>query len=166
MNLDEYTVKLEDCLKRQLEAFRNFYSSEEKVKQHIVLKNWTELDSEIAYLQKQAGEIDKIEMERNNIYNAMRLYCNDTSVSNFYAFISKYCPEKSIYLNSLYRDLKVSVIKVKALTMRIDAYLSTITTTVTKVLEETFPMRKGTIYDNKGANKVAAAPPLVLDRQL
>jgi len=166
MNLDEYTVKLEECLKKQLEAFRKFYSAEEKIKQQIVLKNWTDLNSEISYLQKQAEEIDKIEMERNNIYNAMRLYCNDNSVSNFYAFISKYCPEKSIYLNSLYRDLKVSVIKVKALTMRIDAYLSTITTTVTKVLEEAFPMRKGTIYDNKGANKVATAPPLLLDRQL
>ena len=166
MNLDEYTVKLEDCLKRQLEAFRNFYSVEEKIKQQIVLKNWTELNSEIAYLQKQAEKIDKIEMERNNIFNAMKLYCNDNSVSSFYAFISKYCPEKSIFLNSLYRDLKVSVIKVKALTMRIDTYLSTISTTVTKVLEEAFPMRKGTIYDNKGANKVAAAPPLLLDRQL
>ena len=166
MNLDDYTVKLEACLKKQLEAFRNFYSAEEKIKQLIVLKNWTELNSEIAFLQEQAVVIDKIELERSNIYNAMKLYCNDNSVSNFYTFISKYCPEKSIYLNSLYRDLKVSVIKVKALTMRIDAYLSTITTTVTKVLEEAFPMRKGTIYDNKGANKVAAAPPLVLDRQL
>ena len=166
MNLDEYTVKLEECLKKQIEVFKKFYSSEERIKQYILSKNWTELDIEIAYLQKQSGEIDKIELERSNIYNAMRLYCNDNSVSNFYTFISKYCPEKSIYLNSLYRDLKVSVIKVKALTMRIDTYLSTVTTTVTKVLEEAFPMRKGTIYNNKGANKVAAAPPLLVDRQL
>ena len=166
MNFDDYTVKLEECLKKQLKAFRNFYDAEEKIKQQIVSKNWTDLNTQIAYLQKKAEEINRIELERNNIYNAMKLYCNDNSVNNFYSFISKYCPEKSIYLNSLYRDLKVGVIKVKALTMRIDAYLSTITTTVTKVLEEVFPMRKGTIYDNKGANKVAAAPPLLLDRQL
>ena len=166
MDLDEYSVKLEECLKKQLEAFRNFYIAEEKVKQQIVSKNWTELSSELAYLQKQAEEIDKIEVERSHVYNAMKLHCNDNSAGNFYSFISKYCPEKSIYLNSLYRDLKVGVIKVKTLTMRIDSYLSTITTTVKKVLEEAFPMRKGTIYDNKGANKVAAAPPLLLDRQL
>ena len=166
MNLDEYTVKLEDCLKEQLEAFKNFYSTEEKIKQLIVSKNWTELDREIAYLQKQAGMIDKVELERNNIYNTMKLYCNDNSDNDFYTFISKYCPEKSIYLNSLYRDLKVSVIKVKSLTTRIDTYLSTVTTTVTKVLEEVFSMGKGTIYDNKGANKVAAAPPFLLDQQL
>jgi hypothetical protein len=166
MNLDGYTVKLEECIKKQLEAFRSFYIAEEKVKQQIISKSWTELNGEIAYLQQLAVEIDKIEQERNNIYNAMKLYCNDYSVSNFYAFTSKYCPEKSILLNSLYRELKVSVIKVKALTMRIDTYLSTITTTVTKVLEEAFPMRKGTIYDSKGVNKVASAPPLLLDRQL
>ncbi len=166
MNLDEYAEKLEECLQKQLEAFKNFYIAEEKIKQQIVSKNWTELDCEIIHLQKLAAEIDKTEQERNNTYNAMKLYCNDSSVNNFYSFISKYCPEKSIHLNSLYRDLKVSVIKIKALTMRIDAYLSTVTTAVTKVLEEAFPMRKGTIYDNKGANKVAAAPPLVLDWQL
>ena len=166
MNLDEYTVKLEECLKKQLEAFRNFYTAEEKVKQYIISKNWADLDVEIAYLQKQAEEINIIEQDRINIYSAMKHYCNDNSVSNFYTFISKFCPEKSIYLNSLYRDLKVNVIKVKALTMRIDTYLSTITTTVTKVLEEAFPMRKGTIYDNKGVNKAVFTPPLLLDRQL
>ncbi|MCL2792810.1 MAG: hypothetical protein FWD87_06940 [Spirochaetaceae bacterium] len=166
MNLEEYTLKLENCLKRQLEAFKDFYTAEENLKQQIALKNWAELNNEIIYLQQQAEEIDKIEIERNNIYNAMKFCCNDNSSSDFYAFISKYCPEKSVYLNSLYRDLKVSVVKVKALTMRIDAYLSTITSTIAKVFEEAFPMRKGTIYDNKGANKVAIAPPFLLDQQL
>jgi len=166
MNLDEYTIKLEECLKRQLEAFSNFYTAEEKLKQQVASKNWSELNNEIVYLQQQAEEIDKIEIERNNIYNAMKFCCNDNSANDFYSFISKYCPEKSIYLNALYKDLKVSVVKVKALTMRIDAYLSAITATITKVFEEVFPMGKGTIYDNKGANKVAIAPPFLLDKQL
>ena len=166
MNLDEYTIKLEECLKRQLEAFGNFYTAEEKLKQQVTSKNWSELNNEIVYLQQQAEEIDKIELERNNIYNAMKFCCNDDSSEDFYSFTSKYCPEKSIYLNSLYKDLKVSVVKVKALTMRIDAYISAITATITKVFEEAFPMRKGTIYDNRGANKIAIAPPFLLDKQL
>ncbi|MCL2294752.1 MAG: hypothetical protein FWC36_07800 [Spirochaetes bacterium] len=166
MSLDEYTVKMEECLKKQIEAFKKFHASEEKIKQQIVSKNWEELDSEISYLQKQAGEIEKMELERGDIYDAMKRCCNDDSSDSFYTFVSEHCPEKSVYLNSLYRDLKVSVVKVKALTIRIDSYLSTITATVTKILEEAFPMRKGTIYDDKGANKAAAAPPLLLDRQL
>ncbi len=166
MTLEEYSENLEKCMIAQLELFRDFYSSEERIRQHIVLKNWPELDRELIGIQKYADKIDKAETERSKIYQAMKLYCSDDRTESFYAFVSRYCPDRSASLTSLYRDLKISVMKVKTLTLRIDAYLSTVTSAVRKVLDEAFPMRKGTIYDNKGVNRSASDPPFVLDRQL
>ncbi|MDX9800911.1 MAG: hypothetical protein RBT69_06215 [Spirochaetia bacterium] len=166
MTLEEYAENLEKCMTGQLELFRDFYASEERIKQQIILKNWPELDRELIEIQNYAEKIDKAETERAKIYQAMKLYCSDDQTESFYVFVSQYCPEKSAVLASLYRDLKISVMKVKTLTMRIDAYLSTVTTAVRKVLDEAFPLRKGTIYDNKGVNMRVSEPPFILDRQL
>lgn len=166
MTLEEYAENLEKCMIGQLELFRDFYASEEKIRQYIVLKNWPGLDRELIEIQKYADKIDKAETERSKIYQAMKLYCSDDRTESFYAFVSRYCPSRSASLSSLYRELKISVMKVKTLTMRIDAYLSTVTNAVRRVLDEAFPMRKGTIYDNKGASRRACDPPFVLDRQL
>lgn len=166
MTLDEYADRLEKCMKRELELFDGFHASEEKIRKLITEKNWPALDRELSEIQKYSEIIDEAETERSRIYQCMKLYCADESVESFYAFVSSYCPERSSSLTSLYRQLKVSVMKVKTLTMRIDAYLSTITAAVTRILDEAFPMRKGTIYDSRGTDRGASAPPLVLDRHL
>ncbi len=166
MTLNEYTEALEKCMLSQLGFFSEFYVSEERIKQLIVEKNWPELDRELSEIQKCAEKIEKAEAERSKIYQAMKIYCGGEPIESFYAFVSRYCPEKSESLTHLYRQLKVSVIKVKTLTMRIDAYLGTVTSAVKKILDEAFPMRKGTIYDSKGLNRTVSSPPLVLDRQL
>ena len=166
MTLNEYAENLEKCMLKQLELFKSFYDAEEKIKKNIMAKNWPELDRELTAIQKYAEKIDKTEAERNKIYQAMRIYCGGQPLESFYAFISRYCPEKSESLTQLYRELKVSVMRVKTLTMRIDAYLSTVTSAVKSVLDEAFPARKGTIYDSRGINRGVSDPPLVLDRQL
>lgn len=153
-------------MKKELSLFESFYRAEEKIRQHIVEKNWPQLDRELSAIKKYGEKIEKAESDRNKIYQAMKIYCGEEIHGSFYAFISSYCPEKSDSLNHLYRELKVCVMKVKTLTMRIDAYLSTVTTAVIRVLDEIFPMRKGTIYNSSGINRGADSPPLVLDREL
>ncbi len=56
--------------------------------------------------------------------------------------------------------------KVKNITSRIDTYVTTVVSTVDKVLDEVYPLRKGTIYDVSGAKSQVIHQPMVLDREL
>ena len=166
MTFEEYAENLEKVMMKQLKLMKRFYSAEEKIKNHITARNWPELEKNLSRIQLLAAKIEEIELERNDIYQAMKLYCSEDNVENFYVFVSKYCPEKKDNLTDLYRQLKDSVNKIKTLTVRIEAYINTVTSAVKQILDEVYPLRKGTIYNSSGNNQIAIHPPFIFDREL
>jgi hypothetical protein len=167
MTFAEYSEKLEYCLKEQIEAFAWFYKTEEEIRECVVAKDWEKLEKKLNFIKKQACSMEKTETERNAIYKAMQKKAgNVDNPDDFCAFMDRYCPDKSSVMNYLYKELRLNVVKVKALNARLDAYLSTVTSAVSMILDEAFPIRKGTIYNSSGAKGSAISPPLVLDKQL
>jgi hypothetical protein len=166
MTFAEYSEKLECCLKEQINVFSGFYKTEEQIRECVVARDWEKLEKKLNFIKKQAYSMEKTEAERNAVYKAMRKKAGNVHDDDFCAFMDKYCPDKSSIMNSLYKELKLNVIKVKALNARLDAYLSTVTSAVSRILDEAFPIRKGTIYNSSGTKGSAISPPLVLDKQL
>lgn len=163
--MEEYATELEKCIIKQISLFKEFYKIEEYIKEQIELKDWDKLNEVLTKAWSFSEKLDKAEEERNQIYQSIQHSCGD-KIENFYTFVSRHCPDRSDVLCTLYRELKETVFKVKALTVRIDTYLSVVTSAVAVTLDEVFPIRKGTIYDNKGSKRAVFAPPLVLDKQL
>lgn len=167
MTFSEYAEKLENCIKSQIALFSDYHKIEEKIKEYVAAKNWSELDKALSLIRQKAHEIETAEAERGAVFNAIKKRCGCADFDkDFCAFMQIHYPEKANVFDSLYKELKSNVRKVKMLTARIDAYLSTVTAAAAKMLDEAFPIRKGTIYNSQGIKGAAFAPPLVLDRQL
>ncbi len=153
-------------MRKEIALVNRFSSVEEKIKEILIRKDWPSLEKKIREMNKLASRISEIEEERNSVYQAMRLYCRDDDVKSFYLFASMFCHDRKEILISLYRELKVGVMKVKNITSRIETYVNTVVSTVDKVLDEVYPHRKGTIYDVSGCRSQVIHQPMVLDREL
>lgn len=163
--MKKHVAELEKCIVEQISLFKDFYKIEEQVKEQIELKNWDKLNEVLTTAWSFSEKLDKAEKARNKIYQSMQRSGGE-KIGNFYTFVSRYYPDRSDVLCTLYRELKITIFKVKALTLRIDTYLAAVTSAVTVILDDAFPIRKGTIYDDNGIRRAVFAPPLVLDRQL
>lgn len=153
-------------MKKELVLVNRFSGIEEKIKDILVTKDWNLLEKKIREMDSLADRIRDIEEKRNSAYQAMKLYCRDDEIKSFYLFVSMFCPERKEILISLYRELKVGVLKVKNITERIDTYVNSVVSTVEKVLDEVYPSRKGTIYDVSGTKSTGLHQPMILDREL
>ena len=166
MTFETYTENLEKLMKKELDLINRFSATEEKIKEILVKKDWMLLEKKIREMNALASRINDVEEKRNAVYQAMKLYCRDDEINSFYLFTAMFCPDRKEILVSLYRDLKVGVMKVKNITSRINTYVNTVVSTVDKVLDEVYPLRKGTIYDFSGSRSQVIHQPMVLDREL
>ena len=166
MTFETYTENLEKLMKKEIDLIHRFSETEEKIKEILVKKDWLCLEKKLREINILASRINDTEEKRNDVYQAMKLYCRDDEVKSFYLFAAMFCPDRKDILVALYRELKVGVMKVKNITSRIDTYVTTVVSTVDKVLDEVYPLRKGTIYDVSGAKSQIIHQPMVLDREL
>ncbi len=166
MTFETYTQELEDLMRKELDLIHLFSGIEEQIKVILVRKEWPLLEMKIREMKKLADSIAVVESRRDSAYQAMKLYCRDEEIRSFYLFIAMFCPERKEVLSTLYRELKTGVMKVKNTTIRIETYINTVVSTVDRVLDEVYPMRRGTIYDMSGSSRQVIHQPMVLDREL
>ena len=166
MTFETYSENLENLMRKEIALLEKFSAVEELIKEILVKKDWPQLENRLREINSLASSINDTEDRRNDVYQAMKLYCRDDEVKSFYLFVSMFCPDRKENLISLYRELKVSVMRVKNITSRIDTYVNTVVSTVEKVLDEVYPLRKGTIYDFSGTKSQVIDQPMVLDREL
>ena len=166
MTFETYTENLENLMRHEIDLINRFSAAEERIKEILVEKDWPQLEKKIKEINLLALRINSTEEKRNDVYQAMKLYCRDDDIKSFYLFAAMFCPDRKDVLDSLYRELKTGVMKVKNITSRINTYVNTVVSTVEKVLDEVYPLRKGTIYNGSGSRSQVIQQPMVLDREL
>ena len=166
LTFEAYTENFEKLMEKELKLIKQFSGIEEQLKELLIKKEWVLLEKSIRDMKKIADSIVIVEAKRDASYQAMKLYCRDDNIKSFSLFISMFCPDRKEIILTLYRELKIGVLKVKNTTMRIDTYVNTVVSTVDKVLDEVYPIRKGIIYDMSGTDRHIIHQPMILDQEL
>lgn len=157
-----------DCvciLKQELSLLEQLAETQEKLKNSVFSRDWTDLELLLGKLDEYGNEFKALERERIRIFSAMnKLYVTTQEADSFYSFASKLPPFDRKELTSLYRRLKLDSLKVRLANDTLMQYLNNARSTVSSFLEAAFPDRRGRMYSKRGMHVHSEMRSIVLDR--
>ena len=136
-----------------------FYDKEFKVKKAIELSDWKVLEPLISDGQALAREIEKTEEERHRTFSELKRLSGEPEDAGFYKVAVNFSEQDRNECAGLYRNLKLTVVRLQALTFGIDSYVRAVSSTMQTVLNQLFPFRKGKFYSEpevKGNESLAS----------
>ena len=166
INTTEIAEHLITVLKDEIELINSFAKIEKTILNSVVNCSWDGLESAIRRSQDISLELESLEIERENSLMAIREIKGLDADFGFYRITVELESEVSVELNNLFRVLKISVMNVQNITLRIDAYVGTVTGIMKQTLKEIYPNRRGSMYSRTGVIREAESNPMVLNRKL
>lgn len=158
--------RLTDVISEEIRAIKKFCDQELEVKQHLFDKDWKNLNGAIEESQKTSEQIQKLEGERDSLFDELCGCIGEETQANFYHVIVHLSTGERDRLGYLYRELKMAVFRMQSITAGIDTYISSMRDTMNHILEEVFPHRKGKIYAKDGRETSAETDPMVISHRL
>ena len=155
-----------DTMKRELELLTLYAVHEEKIQTFIKQKNWKSLEKHIRDMDALSLSIQATEGERVDIFNAARKDLGLPEDAGFYQLAVRYPDEEREELALLYRNLKLSLLRIHGITECIDSYSRTAIDMVQQALKDLFPYRKGNLYSKRGHSKPLEGDALIVSRTL
>jgi hypothetical protein len=146
-------TNLKNLMAEEATLLANFFSREEEVKKAVEFCDWKALETLLSELQPLAEAIEKTETLRHEAFSELRSMVGEPEDAGFYQVAVKLLPKDRDECALLYRNLKVTVVRLQALTFSIDGYVKAVSGTMQQVLNEVFPYRKGRIYSKAGGPK-------------
>ena len=157
---------LKSQLKKQSEWLGEFGKKELDLQKAILERNWPAMDSVMPELERLSATLEAVERRRHSVVSKLKLAAGLEESAPFAELVLKVKPRDRAELTSLYRDLQISVLRVKNHTSGIDSYVRNSVRTANTVLGAFFPARKGTIYSRSGAQSPVRGSAMVLNHEL
>lgn len=166
MSIDVYTAgALIDTMKRELELLTLYAVHEEKIQGFIKNKNWKSLEKHIRDMDALSMSIQTVEEERVALFHASRIGMGLPEDAGFYQLAVRYPEAEREELAALYRNLKLSLLRIHGITECIDSYSRTAIDMVQQALKDLFPYRKGDIYSKRGKSLPLEGDALIISHK-
>ncbi len=166
MAQSENMDKLIRFMEEETIALNIFAKKEDKLRLFIQQNDWENLNKCIHSMESMSDKIEKLGEERQKEFNRVKNHFGKNEDVGFYQIIVHLPAAQRDNCAKVYRELKLSVLKIQGITSSIDTYVRTVAGTMQQIINEIFPHRKGSIYCRKGNPKLAEENPMVLNRQL
>lgn len=158
--------QLEAAMDRQQELIVQFGTWEREINEYVRQRRWAELQEVMQKAGALSSTIEACEEERNKLFLQLCDEVGEDSDAGFYQVMIHLPEECRERLSVKFRELKMSVVKLRGLVWGIDAYVKAVQGTIRDLIGEMSPSRKGTIYAKSGGARSPETGPLVLNRQL
>jgi len=166
MEYYELKEELKNIFAAEAEMLNNFASEEQILMKDLQQKDWTNLNAHIKNLNEIGTHIENLETRRNELWQNLMMRVNSVSTPpGFYRFVSELTGTEREDWITRYRKLCVAVVRVQAITSRMDNYVSTNLGSLRGILEEIFPHQKGKIYSKKGYSQNSEQKSLLVNKE-
>jgi len=166
MELSLCKKTLRNSMEEEILLLNEFCREEEKIKDYIVKKNWEGLNRTIRNANPLIEQINTIEKKRNTAFVELRNHFGFNGEAGFYHVIVNFAEGERDIFADLYRNLKLSAIRIQSVTGGIDSYVSNVSGSMNSILDELFPARRGKIYSKQGNPTELEINPMVLNHNL
>ena len=166
MGINTLSQKLIRHMEEEIALLDSFAKIEESVRLYIRESDWENLNAALLEIEPVSVGIEKAEEQRGAVYTELREALGEPAQAGFYQVAVRLDSDKREQLSALYRTLKLSVIKIQGITWSIDAHVRAVGNTISQVLDELFPHRKGKIYGNTGESRAADSGPILINQSL
>lgn len=155
-----------DTLEAQLTMMNTLAEQEAELHRLMLEREWEEVTPLIETMGEMSDAVVEAENRRHDAYCALRrdLGLNDTS--GFGEVLAALDDDDRRSLADLYRQLKLSVIRLQSLAGGVDRYVRTMMATTREIIKEAYPQRAGGAYGRDGAHAAHSGEALVLNQQL
>ena len=143
----------------EIGLLREISALQGKVRQAVVSREWADFDEKIQDLNRFGAEFARLEDERVNVFPAIE-------EKPFYAAIADLPVEERRELSSLYRELKMAALKMRALNETFLVYLNEAKALTAAYIETVCPARGGKLYTRKGRRVSQDLKSIVLNSRL
>lgn len=141
---------LDSALSTQIELFETATEEHKLLQKAVYARDWGLLEYYLSQLQVRSGELVELEETRRKAYGQLREELGLGPDDAFYDVLTRLNNDTRSRLASLYRRLKVAVMRMSGRNASLENYVSASSETLEQVLSELFPQRKGTIYGRSG----------------
>ena len=166
MHIKNLSRRLIALMGKEILLLNEFEQTEQMVRQYIRESDWGKLNTTLKMIDSLSDSIDEVEEQRHSVYQKLRSLVGEGPNTNFYQVVVHLDPETREECASLYRGLKMAVIKIQGITWSIDAHIRAVSNTIGSFLDEVFPHRKGRMYSKQGTAKVGDTGPMVVNQSL
>ena len=161
-----HTEELKSMMLEEAALLNDFAQKQEDLQKILSNRKWAESEGIIARLRALSYKIEKFEQKRYECFCSLRARAGPGKDESFSHVISNLPFSDRQELLNLYRKLKIAVIRVKGVSGRLGYYIRSLTESVSQVLEELFPYRKGKLYSRSGRARAVGDESIVVDRKL
>ena len=137
--LTEVKRELDSAMEKEVKLLESFGEKEERIRAFIFDNDWSGLERVLKEVEPISEEIDLLEKRRNELFCSLKEALGKGPEEGFYQTIVHFSPEEREKSSLLYRNLKLSVIKIQGITWSIDAHVKSITCLMQKILNEQLP---------------------------
>ncbi len=150
MNVKTVAIEVCDVIRAQIMTLETIAAEHSRLQEAVLNRDWESLEEQIRHLQQRAVEAATLEDQRKSSYSRLRQMLGLGPEESFFELLCRLEDEERTELASLYRGLKIAVMRVASANGGLEAYVQSSTETIDAVLKELFPERKGTIYGRSG----------------
>ncbi|MCL2834598.1 MAG: hypothetical protein FWD78_15620 [Treponema sp.] len=158
--------------KQEIGLLQKLSLVQDSVHKAVMEREWTDFEWKIAEINQLGAEFAVMDGERAGIFAALKekfftqeWLANDSEPS-FYSLAAKLPPDECRELTGLFRELKMSTLKLKTQNDIFTNYLKEIKTITAAWLEAIIPARGGKLYTGKGRQASAELHSMVLNQRV
>lgn len=153
-------------LEAQIAVLEGLATAEKVLQQAVMDRDWPDAEARIIELRVLSRQFEALERDRSNEYKRLSQAVSAADSTPFGAILSRLDEATRRRLTELYRDLKVSLFRVRSLGEGLDAFLNALVATTRGILDELYPSRKGRLYRKTGEVAGAEDWALVVNHSL
>ena len=148
-------------MERETALLDEFAAAEEGLLGTVRSRSWVELERKLGELRVLEERVREADRERAG---ALPEGASDSEA--FARAMAEVGLEERMELERCYHSLSLAVLRVKGGISRIDHYVGSVAGSLSAVLQELLPFRKGRIYSARGRERAAADAPIVVNKRL
>ncbi|QQO07521.1 hypothetical protein [Breznakiella homolactica] len=154
-------------LSQEVTVLENLSACQDLVRKAVMNREWVDFDGKISSLNDLSDQFEALEFERTRLF-ARYSQAGDgiAEEEGFYAMALRLPLGQRHAMTSLYRQLKMYILRIRLANDSLMHYINEAKLTVSEFLEAAFPDRKGRLYSRRGTQIPSDMRSMVLNRSL
>ncbi|MFW5801256.1 MAG: flagellar export chaperone FlgN [Spirochaeta sp.] len=166
MQLEHNIAEFQNSLQQQVHLLEELAGYEQRMQHAVIMRDWPELEIAIQEMYALSDCIYSCEHVREKEFARLRSALGLPEDVRFSVVLGNLPQEHRHEIASLYRRLKIAVLRVQTLTGGIDSYVSSTVENMQQIVEEVFPGTRGSIYSRDGNLQGKQPPAMVVNHHL
>ena len=166
MQIQQLIMEFQETMGRQLELLEGLIIEVHNMQTAVMRKHWQMLEQANERLYALSEAVHSCEQTRHAYLQELRQLLGLPESANFSVVLGYIGSDRRQQIASLYRRLKIAVMRIQHLHENIDSYVSSSLETMNSIVEEVFPSMRSGIYQRDGNLQGKQPPAMVVNHHL